>query len=153
MSFTLVELRQNIESILTNSDYLGNYTWNNGTVQAALTVLPDNVYGFNYPPEEVTVNKIEAVIIKPQIINKQLLGGDLQRKQTFKINLKQWEARDNDNKLTYPLRLREATQELYEELNHLLYDLTSPTYIPKNEKLGIIESSSFETYFYDICTD
>lgn len=151
MTLTTTELRNHVDTILSNAGYLGVYQWNDGTTTKAIAVLPDDNYGLDYPPQEVTVNKIEAVIIKPQYQNKQLLGGDIHRKQRFQIFLKQWETRDGIGILVDPPRLREATQELYEELAHLLFDLTSPSYIPRNEKMGTIESSTFDVYCFDVC--
>ena len=147
----MLELRQDIETILTTEDYLGEYIWSDGEKTNAITVLPDDNYGFNFPPEEIAVNKIEAVIIKPEIKNKPLLGGDVFRKHRYQLFLKQWEKRGENGLLVFPLRLREATQTLYECLSHKLYDLTSPSYTPRNEKLGIIESSTFDVYCFDAC--
>ena len=130
---------------------MGEYQWNDGAITKAIAVLPDDKYGLDYPPEEVVVNKIELVIIKSQTKNKPLIGGDIHRKQAYQIFLKQWVTRGDDGFLIYPPRLREATQQLYEELAHLKYDLTTPVYIPRNNKLGTIESSSFDVYCYDVC--
>ena len=151
MTFTLLELRQDIETILTTEDYLGQYIWADGETTNAIAVLPDDNYGLNFPPEEVSVNKIEVVIIKPEIKNKPLLGGDVFRRHRYQLFLKQWEKRDENGLLVYPPRLRKATQDLYEHLSHKLYDLTNPTYVPRNEKIGIIESSTFDVYCFDAC--
>ena len=93
------------------------------------------------------MTKIEAVIIKPQYTNELMVGGDLMTKETYQVYLKQWEKRNNINTLEDELKLRDALQCLYLELNYLeKYRLTDPIITSSNKKIGLIETANFSVY-------
>lgn len=128
------ELRSQIVGIL--ADYIGKYTWSNGSLQEAIAVLPDNKHGFSYPPPGTTVSGIEAVIIRPVPSTKLLLTGYMAR-HTWEIYLKQWDRNSN---------LIDVTEELIVGLSKLDYAFESPVRVPPNERVNGLESVRLAVY-------
>ena len=135
---TAFELRSHINTILAN--YIGKYTWNNGSQANAIAILPDNKHGFSYPPPGTTVTGIEAVIIRPVPSTKLLLTGYIER-ATWEIYLKQWDRSSS---------LIDATEELIVGLNKLEYAFESPIRVPPNERVNGLESIRTAVYEYSI---
>lgn len=152
MTFSLLQLRADAIAILKNADYLGQYIGYLSNPTDAVAFLPDPTYGYDFPPKEAQVTKIELVIIEPEIKNQVCFGGDnIIQRIPYKICLKQWQNVDTDTgKMSNPDKLHEAMQELFEQLNLLGYEVETPIYPGRPEKMATI--SVEQAYMMVSCT-
>lgn len=121
-------LRTLIVNALGNQ--LGVYLFPKATTSTtAIAVIPDKVYGSNYPPPETTVSGIEVVIHSPRPNAVSRLGNGSMRTRKWEIYLNQW---DNNGDLnTVVENLINAFQD-----NQLQF--TSPVFPDYNLDAGIV---------------
>jgi len=95
----------------------------------AIAVIPDKVYGVNYPPPETTVSGIEVVIHRPRPSATALLGNDSMRTRKWEIYLNQWDGNGE---------LNTAVETLIDVLQDNQLRFTSPVFPEYNLDAGII---------------
>ena len=95
----------------------------------AIAVIPDKVYGSNYPPPETTVSGIEVVIHRPRPNATALLNNDSMRTRKWEIYLNQW---DGNGELNTSV---EALLDAFQD-NQLKF--TSPVFPEYNLDAGIV---------------
>lgn len=127
----LETLRTDILEILGNR--IGQYIYDGGETEPAITILPKNGYGYSYPPSEIGVEGIEVAIVDPfQIKPRQHNGGSVDQ-ITYKIYIKQ---NKNGNGIN-ETNLIECATVLRRELRPKKYLIKDFGFIPENEELGI----------------
>jgi hypothetical protein len=85
----ILSLRSLINGLLSSE--LGTYTFSSGQTTPSICVLPDNVFGMNYPPNGVTVSGLEVVLVDSfNIKHRPILRGSY-NKEFVEITLKQWD--------------------------------------------------------------
>jgi hypothetical protein len=105
---------------------------------SAIAVLPDNKYGYAYPPKDVQVSGLEVVILRLVVNSKKLLGRDLYKRYPTEIYLKLW---DNSGNLI------KATDKLIDGLNADGYEFQAPQAIPADEgSIGQVKVLVFDSF-------
>lgn len=128
-------LRYQLVSLLAG--LLGQYHFSDGTTGDAIAILPDDAEGFNYPGNGTETEGIECVVIRPYPTINSLLGGDRIKPYRWQVTLKQWNPNGS---------LLDAVERL---VNNLDYSITSPSWVPPNAALGIIEQVRFEVLEFE----
>jgi hypothetical protein len=121
-----------LRTLIVNAlgDKLGLYFLPNANAPVgAIAVIPDRVYGSNYPPPETTVSGIEVVIHRPRPDATARLGNDSMRTKKWEIYLNQWDGNGELN--TAVDLLLDAFQD-----NQLRF--TSPVFPDYNLDAGIV---------------
>lgn len=96
---------------------------------AAIAVIPDKVYGTNYPPPETTTSGIEVVIHKPRPDANPRLGSDSMRTRKWEIYLNQWDGNGE---------LNTAVEILLNAFQDNQLRFTSPVFPDYNLDAGIV---------------
>lgn len=88
---TKYELRQAIETAL--GDLLGTYTLPDGATEIdAVSILPDSVLGYDYPPPGTVISGLEvAVLWDSELTTQPLTGQGNYTTSVVRIELKQWD--------------------------------------------------------------
>ena len=127
-SLTPIFLRTLIANAL--GEKLGVYFLPNASAPIpAIAVIPDKVYGANYPPPETTVSGIEVVIHRPRPEAMARLGNDSMRTRKWEIYLNQWDGNGE---------LNTAVETLIDVLQDNQLRFTSPVFPEYNLDAGII---------------
>ena len=132
-------LRSRIQQICTPC--LGQYTFSvNGVVDSepAIAILPDDEYGWHYPPSGTKTSGVEVVITLPYPKLKPMLNNAYLKEFRWGITLKQWNQNGN---------LLQATNRLVIGLRDYL--VTPPQQLPPDDSLGILEQVRFEIVEYE----
>ncbi len=104
-------------------------------VQDAIALLPVAQYGFNYPPEKVTITGIEVVINDATIEYNTRFNQHTAAFGTWKVYVKQWDTEQV---------LSDVLDELTFELGQLGYRLTNFIEQEAEEGLGLIRTIRFD---------
>jgi hypothetical protein len=111
-------------------DKLGVYFLPKATSSTlAIAVIPDKIYGSNYPPPETTVSGIEVVIHRPRPSATAMLGNDSMRTRKWEIYLNQWDGNGE---------LNAAVEVLIDAFQDNQLRFTSPVFPDYNLAAGIV---------------
>lgn len=136
---TPLRLRRDIERWLNGLVGIYLFPFNGGSTKAvpAIAVLPDNEYGYSYPPEDVQVSGLEVVVVHLVVNPKRLLGQDLYKRCPWEVYLKLW---DNNGNLI------RATDKLIDGLHVDGYEFQAPQAIPPDEgSIGQVKVLVFDS--------
>jgi hypothetical protein len=95
----------------------------------AIAVIPDKIYGSNYPPPETTVSGIEVVIHRPRPSATAMLGNDSMRTRKWEIYVNQWDGNGE---------LNTAVEILIDAFQDNQLRFTSPVFPDYNLDTGIV---------------
>jgi hypothetical protein len=88
-NMNVLELRQKLTNIL--DDLLGEYTFVNGRCVKAIAVVPDSVYGYDYPPTGTKVTGLEMVIWAEAKLDTYPIIQGTHVVNSTQVVLKQWD--------------------------------------------------------------
>lgn len=111
------------------SPYLGTYTFPDSDTGAAIAIIPDPDYGWNYPENGTKVTGLEVVIKQPYPDVSPNIGGDRTKEYVWEIHLKQWDTNKD---------LRSVIDSLTSELS-ADYLIERVSYMPPSDKLLTVE--------------
>jgi len=121
-----------LRTLIVNAlgDKLGIYFLPKATSSTlAIAVIPDKVYGSNYPPPETTVSGIEVVIHRPRPSATAMLGNNSMRTRKWEIYVNQWDGNGE---------LNTAVESLLDAFQDNQLKFTSPVFPDYNLDTGIV---------------
>lgn len=111
---------------------LGRYFFpNRPTPVPAIAVIPDKVYGNDYPPEGTVISGIEVLIIKPFPSAIERLSFDSYRPYKWDIQVRQWDGNGD---------IRLCAELMINALQENQYKFTNPVYVAPDLETGILPS-------------
>ncbi len=136
-SIDKTQLVDDFRDILTGK--VGSYSFPQSVggplISDAIALLPVAQYGFNYPPENVTITGIEVVINDATVEYNTRFNKHTSAFGTWKIYIKQWDTEQE---------LNDVVDELTFELGQRGYRLTNFIEQEAEEGLGLIRTIRFD---------